>query len=70
MTLALLFLEICKFFQDSYLIERLRTLTSDRGFFLEVFRKFKKILKSTNEKNASGVYCPYCDSEEKLAQAV
>ena len=42
--------EFCKLFQDTYLIEHLRTAASDIDSFLEVFRKFQKIFKSTNEK--------------------
>ena len=46
-TLALMFFhEFCEIFENFYLVELLRT---DRGFFLELFQKFLKTFKSTNE---------------------
>ena len=38
--------------------------------FLEVFRKFQKIFKSTNEKMFLVYIVPYCDSEGKLTPTV
>ena len=44
------FLWILRIFEEKYLVEHLRTAASNRWFFLEAFRKFQKIFKSTNEK--------------------
>ena len=34
--------EFCRFFEDTYLAEKLRTVTSDRGYFSEVFGEIQK----------------------------
>ena len=34
--------ELCRFFKNTYLVENLRSVTSDRGFFLEVFGGIQK----------------------------
>ena len=34
--------ELCRFFKDTYLVENLRTVTFDRGSFLEVFGGIQK----------------------------
>ena len=39
--------ENCEFFQDTYLVEHLKSAA------------YAWIFKSTNEKNVSGIYCPY-----------
>ena len=61
--------EICEFFQDTYLVEHLRTATPAYIFFLEVFEKFQKIFISIIEKIPL-VYIVHIASECKLAQVV
>ena len=39
-----------RFLKDIYLVEHLRTVTSDRGSFSWSAPKFQKIFKSTNEQ--------------------
>ena len=39
-----------RFLKDTYLVEHLRTVTSDRGSFSWSALKFQKIFKSTNEQ--------------------
>ena len=41
--------EVCKFFQDIYLVDTWERLLL-RGLFLELFQKFQKIFKSTSQK--------------------
>ena len=42
------FCEFCEIFNDTYFAVYFRTAASDRRFFVEMFKKFRAILKSSN----------------------